>query len=144
VPKAFGQKFHYLDHDTDVLEAYPPVQNQWYTVFHAYDVRLLWCYLYQSNDESDPKTLEIRWIIDGNTYYAQIDLEHGTGIYIHRTLDPSALGTAGLWWSATIVSAALETDKRGQDFEVQVRITSALGTDQLLRCYCVRETLELT
>jgi len=144
VPKAQGQKFHYRDHDTDVVDVSPPVQNQWYEVFHAYDVRLIWCAILQANDETFVKTLEIRWTIDGNVYFEQMVAAHNVRRYVFRAVDPSLGGTQGLNSSATAYTASVYTDKRGQDFKVEIRITSALGTNQRLLGYCVRETLELT
>jgi len=144
VPKAFGQKYMYLDHDTDVRSLAPPVQNQWYTVFDAYDVRLLWCIIYQSNGEAAAKNLEVRWTIDGNVYLGSIAALDSATYWVFRDHVPSTGGTAGLGlWAGTFNSAYL-VEKRGQDFKVEVRITSPLGTNQFLLCRCVRETLELT
>jgi len=137
-------KFHYLDHDTDIVSEAPPVQNTWYEVFHAYDVRLSWCEILQTNTETAAKDIQIRWTIDGNVYFVQRSLANNTIEYIHRNRLPSTGGTAGLGYTATEVNANKYTDKRGQDFKVEVRIISALGTAQTLICRCVRETLELT
>jgi len=144
VPKAFGQKFHYLDHDTDERILAPPVLNQWYEIFHAYDVRLLWCILYQTNVEAAAKNLEMRWTIDGTVYFGAIAAADSTVYWGFRDSVPSAGGTAGLGILGAILNSAYFIDKRGQDFKVEVRITSALGTNQTLMCRCVRETLELT
>jgi len=137
-------KFHYLDHDSDVVDMIPPVQNTWYEVFRAYDVRLLWCQIYQTNDEAAIKDIEVRWTIDGTVYFVTVPLASATFSFVYRAANASAGGTSGLTISATDVSAARYVDKRGQDFKVEVRITSALGTNQRLMCRCVRETLELT
>ena len=144
MPKASGMKFHYLDHDTDVQSLAPPVQNTWYEVFHAYDVRLLWCTVTQANDETAAKDIEVRWTIDGNVYLGIGNCASASPYYVFRRLLPSAGGTAGLIILAGTQNAAYGVDKRGQDFKVEVRITSALGTNQTLICRCVRETLELT
>jgi len=144
VPKAFGQKYHYLDHDSDVVDRAPPVQNQWYTVFDAEDVRLLTCVVYQKNDETLAKTIQVRWTIDGNVYLTSFSASDNTYYYIYRFYAPSTGGTGGLYYSTPPLDAARYDDKRGHNFKVEVRITSALGTNQILRCYCVRETLELT
>jgi len=144
VPKAFGQKFHYLDHDSDYVAQIPPVQNVWYEVFHAYDVRLIWCTVFQLNDETAAKNIEVRWTIDGNVYVAPFSLAHNTYEWIFRTFERSLDAPPGLYHSAIRYNAAYFVDKRGQDFKVEIRITSALGTNQALYCWCVRETLELT
>lgn len=138
------QKYAYLDHDTDIVNLAPPVLNQWYEVFHAYDVRLLWCLLYQTNGEAAAKNIEIRWTIDGTVYFNVSALTSGTGYYVYRDYTENFGGTVGLVTTANIVNAAYYVDKRGQDFKVEVRITSALGSAQAFSCRCVRETLEVT
>jgi len=132
------------DRDTDFLSVSPPVLNQWYTVFDSHDVRLLWCAIFQSNTEVAAKHIEVRWTIDGNVYFVDDNLGSGAYDYIFRSFAPSAGGTDGLWFNTTYVNAARYVDKRGINFKVEVRITSALGTNQVLRCWCVRENLNLT
>jgi len=144
VPKASGMKFHYLDHDTDAVVMTPPVQNTWYEVFHDYDVRLLWCVVSQSNTEAAAKDIEARWTIDGNVYFKLQAAASGTGYRIFRSFELSAGGTNGLTFDTVNYNAGRFVDKRGHDFKVEIRITSALGTNQILTAYCVRETLELT
>jgi hypothetical protein len=137
-------KYMWLDHDTDVVSEAPPVLNQWYTVFDADDVRLIWCNILQNNGEAALKDLEIRWTIDGNVYFCTIHANANTDYYGLRTWLPSAGGTSGIEGNAVVLNAARYVDKRGQHFKVEVRIVTALGTNQTLRCWCVRETLEPT
>lgn len=137
-------KYAYLDHDTDVVDESPPIQNQWYTVFDAEDVRLLWCWVQQQNGEVASKNVEVRWTIDGNVYFLYVTISDGTEYYIYRNTPPSLGGTDGLLWSDSITNAAFFVDKRGHSFKVEVRMVSAPGTNQQLLCYCVRETLEQT
>ena len=144
MPKASGMKFHYLDHDTAQVNMAPPVQNTWYEVFHAQDVRLLVCHAIQTNTEAAAKNIEVRWTIDGTVYFIGFAFLDATDYFIHRYFQPSAGGTGGLGQSAALRNGCVYTDKRGQDFKVEVRITAALGTAQTLRCDCVYETLELT
>lgn len=132
------------DHDTDQVLETPPIQNTWYEVFHAEDVRLLFNTMYQTNDEAAAKDIEVRWTIDGNVYFVTTNLANGTLNYIHRRYPPSAGGTSGLGVTAAIFNAAYYIDKRGLDFKVEVRMTSVPGTNQTMRCSCVRETLEVT
>lgn len=132
------------DHDTDMVSETPPVQNTWYEVFHAEDVRLLWCDIIQTNDEAAAKDLEVRWTIDGNVYFDDVSLANGTYGYVFRGVTPSTGGTKGLTIGVGIFNAAYYIDKRGLDFKVEVRITSVPGTNQLLQGRCVRETLEIT
>ena len=132
------------DHDTDQVFEIPPIQNTWYEVFHAQDVRLLWCTLYQSNTENAAKDIEVRWTIDGNVYFVSVSLADATRNWVYRTYDISAGGTAGLVSVVPTQNAAFYTDKRGLSFKVEVRMTSLPGTAQQLQCRCVRETLEVT
>ena len=132
------------DHDTDEVLETPPVQNTWYEVFDAEDVRLIWCWIYQSNTENDAKDIEVRWTIDGNVYFVAVALDDATPNYIYRIWTPSGGGTAGLASTATEANAGHYVDKRGLDFKVEIRMTSVPGTNQLLQCRCVRETLEVT
>jgi len=144
MPRGNGTKFHYLDHDSDVVDEEPPVQDIWYEVFHAYDVRVIQCALIQDNDELAVKDIEVRWTIDGNVYLGTLACDDLTVYYARRHYSASLGGTSGLEILLTALNAASYTDKRGQDFKVEIRITSVLGTNQRLRCWCVRETLELT
>lgn len=146
MPAASGAhiKYMWLDHDTDVVSLAPPVLNQWYTVFHAYDVRLLWCTLYQVNDEAAAKNIEMQWTIDGNVYFGTFGPNNNTRYSTFRDWWESAGGTSGISFGIADYNAGWFVDKRGQDFKVEIRIVSALGTNQTLRCYCVRETLEPT
>jgi len=144
VPRASGQKFWLQDHDTDVVSEAPPVQNTWYEVFNAQDVRLIWCVITQSNGETVVKDIEVRWTIDGNVYFISTSLDNNTANWIFRTRAPSTGGTAGLGATDSTVNASSFVDKRGLSFKVDVRITSVPGTNQTLLCECVRETLELT
>jgi len=144
MPRASGQKYHYMDHDTDQVSLSPPVQNIWNEVFDAEDVRLLWCEVYQSNTETDAKDIEVRWTIDGNVYLVATALDNATVNHIYRGRTPSTGGTAGLNATATERNAGFTVDKRGLSFKVDVRMTGVPGTAQVLQCRCVRETKELT
>ena len=132
------------DHDSDVVDETPPVQNTWYENFDAEDVRLLFQQIYQKNDETAAKDLEIRWTIDGNVYFTAVAALDGTYYYVFREGAASSGGTDGLGTSTINYNAGIRTDKRGLDFKVEVRMTSVPGTNQRLLSNCVRETLEVT
>lgn len=132
------------DHDTDVVDESPPAQNTWYKVFDAEDVRLLWCVFQQDNDDVAAKVVEVRWTIDGNVYFGNVSIASGTIRGVNRDHEASAGGTAGLEIGGATRNAALTVDKRGLSFKVEVRTTSVPGTNQRLRCWCVRETQEIT
>jgi uncharacterized protein YbaR (Trm112 family) len=137
-------KYAYKDHDTAQQWLTPPVLNQWYTIFNDIDVRLLWCEVRQVNTEAAVKTVEVKWTIDNNVYFMSQDLTSNTIYEVYRTTYPSTGGTNGLFGSGGTVNGVFYCDKRGQSFKVEVRITTALGTAQDLRCRCVYETLEVT
>ena len=137
-------KMMWRDHDSDVVNEAPPVQNEWYPVFDAEDVRLIWCVILQDNTEAAAKDVEVRWTIDGTPYLVSVNLAAATPNWVYRFYLPSAGGTAGLDSTVNPQTAGYWVDKRGQSFKVEVRITSALGTNQTLICRCVRETLEQT
>jgi hypothetical protein len=134
----------YLDHDTDVVSEAPPILNQWYTVFDDEDVRLLGCFIKQSNDEVAAKDIEVRWTCDGNVYFVSADTANSVEYEVYRTKIPSWAGIDGLNSVPAAVVPFVTRDKRAQSFKVEVRIVSVLGTNQTLECYCVRETLEPT
>ena len=132
------------DYDSDVVDETPPVQNTWYEVFHAEDVRLIWCVVIQDNDETDAKDVEVRWTIDGNVYFRSYNLANVTLIYLIKDYAGSVGGTGGLGVNTDPTNAGHYVDKRGLDFKVEIRMTDVPGTNQRLRCWCVRETLEIT
>ena len=146
MPQAHGGKNKYWlqDHDTDKVELTPPILNQWYTVFDADDVRLLWCWINQTNDEQVTKHIQVRWTIDGTAYFVDVAVGNNNPAWIWRNWLPSTAGTLGLTADANPMNGAALIDKRGLHFKVEVRIVTALGTNQTLTCYCVRETLEPT
>uniref|UniRef100_A0A6M3X856 Uncharacterized protein n=1 Tax=viral metagenome TaxID=1070528 RepID=A0A6M3X856_9ZZZZ len=141
---AAGVKYAYEDHDTDEVDPTPPVQNTWYPLFDADDVRLLWHTVFQSNDETAAKDIEIRWTIDGNVYFVAVNLDSGGTVYVYRGRMASGAGTSGLLTIDTATNACFTVDKRGKSFKVEVRITSVVGTNQRLLSRAVRETLEET
>jgi hypothetical protein len=139
-----GAKYSYQDHDTAVVTELPPVQNQWYTLMDDDDVRLLANAIYQKNDEAVAKTLEVRWTCDGTVYLLSFGADDDVQYYISRQKYPSTEVDC-LKVSNGEVAPMLEIlDKRAQDFLIEVRITSALGTNQDLTAWAVYETLEVT
>jgi len=139
-----GNKYHYQDHDSDVAQVTPPVQNTWYTVIDRDDVRLLWCTISQINDEAAAKDVEVRWTIDGTVYFEAVSLPNITTTFVYRSFQRSNAGVQGLLTTIEPVNAAYYVDKRGHDFKVEVRMTSVPGTNQVLFGIAVPETLEVT
>jgi hypothetical protein len=130
----------WMDHDAATVFEAPPIQNQWYTVFHDYNVRLIWCQMSQANDETAAKQCEVRWTIDGNVYFKDPVMDDSDPYYIYKDENPSTGGALGLNSTKTPVNAASYVDKRGLDFKVEVRIIDAVGTNQVLVALCVYET----
>jgi len=138
------KKYAWKDHDTAKLQHYPPVQNEWYEVFHAEDVALIYCAVMQWNDDNTDQDLEVKWTIDGSVYFLAWTQGQGQMHSIFRDGDPSDGGTDGLIWTAPYQLALQYCPKHGLDFKVEVRMTSAGGLNQGLLAYCVYETLEET
>ena len=137
-------KYHYEDHNPDYITQVPPVQNTWYEVFDAEDVRLLLCRVKQTNTDAANKDVEVRWTINGNSYLVSLNVPTGEtwSVWKNHYLDPA--GLAGAEMTASPLNACIYVDKRGHDFKVEVRMTSPPGTAQTMGCWCVRETLEET
>lgn len=146
MPRAHGAevKYHYEHDDSDRVIESPPIQNTWYEVFDAEDVRLIWCQVNQTNDEAAAKDVEIKWTIDGVVYFTSWSLANGTWTAIYRYWQASLGGTAGLNRSTTIYNPGYRIDVRGKAFKIEIRMTSIPGTNQVLNCWCVKETLEQT
>ena len=137
-------KFMYKDHEAAQRICFPPTSMVNYEVFHAEDVRLIWCTVMQSNDENASKVLVITWTIDGNTYTTSFDALSGTTYYIYRHPDVETSGSALQTVPTTLTNAAYYVDKRGQDFKVEVMFADAVGTMQMVICTCAYQTLDVT
>ena len=144
MPRAGGsivqfRRYDYEDQDSYRVNETPPVQNTWYTGFDEECVRHIWSVIRQKNDESAAKVVEVKWTIDGHVYFISISFDHDTPTWIHRNRYHSAGGTAGLGSSATMVNAAYYVAKRGLAYKTEIRMVSALGTNQSLSMWDVAE-----
>lgn len=137
-------KYAYLDHDINVVNPTPVVQNVWYTGIDDEDVRHIWCAVRQTNGEAAAKDFEVRWTIDGTPYFTGFSLANNALTYIFKNREPSTGGTKGLTSSATGFNPAGYVDKRGQVYKTEIRLTSAPGTNQVLNMWSGYETLEVT
>jgi hypothetical protein len=137
-------KYAWMDNDTAEVYEAPPILNQWYTVVEDDDLRLLVFAMFQTNEENAAKDLEVRWTLDGNIYLLQANEDAGLVVYVSRNIEPSGSGselsTSVQWKNA--MNQYL--DKRCLHGKLEIRITSALGTNQILNAKCVYETLEAT
>ena len=139
-----GAEYHYLDHDTAVFFIAPPVLNQWYNVLTANDVRILSFMFDHINVEVANMDIEVRWTLDGNVYLLTANVASTTNEWVYRTTFQSGTGNE-LALSAVECAAMLKLlDKRAQSASLDIRITSALGTNQTLEAMCTYETLEPT
>jgi hypothetical protein len=139
-----AKKYAYLDHDPPHLVQVPPVINTWYQLYHDYDVRQLLMSALYRDDEETGATIEVRWTCDGNIYVSSVDADDQIQYYIYKTKYNSVeiqplnddFGPGGY--------KGLYRDKRAQDFKVEVRVTTAVGTNARLEAWALYETLEVT
>jgi len=137
-----GRKYAYLDHDSAYINEAPPVQNTWYEVFHEYDVRLLYCVVMATDELAAGADIEVKWTIDGNEYFTAFTGDSDEDYFIYRDYLGSLVGTAGLLNNSNRFNGSYYVDKRGQDFKVEVRVTSDVLETDILEAWCVYETLE--
>lgn len=138
-PKRWLQ--HY---DSANLALAPPIQNMWRELLHALDCRLIQVRFHQENDETNPKTIEMRWTIDGVVFFFVIAMVNDTNRWAYRDHNLSLGGTFGITSQDSIINAGYYTDIRGLDLKIEIRITDAAGTNQKLNAWAVYETLEVT
>ena len=147
MPAAHGgatKKYWLMDHDPAYIDVSPPVQNTWYEVYHAYDVRQLFMSILYYDDEETGASFEVRWTCDGNIYIIQDTIENDTQEYIYKNKLPSG-GNDELSVDREPSEGRMPyRDKRAQDFKVEIRITSAIGTNAHLIGHALYETLEET
>ncbi len=113
-----------------------PVQNTWYTVLNAKNVRIKSIQLKQSNDEAAAKTLAIRGAVDGNAIAASSSAP-ANNVWLNQ-------GLSGVVDSfpASVREAAYYVSLDAKSATVEIEITSALGTNQLLFASVQYEQLE--
>ena len=139
-----GVKYAWRDQDTIIVSENPPVQNTWYGPTGIPDMRLLVYAVHQKNDEAAAKDLEVRWQFDGYVCGLAFSAADDQQYYIYRTKYPGGSGLE-LATSVNPVPPMLAMlDKRAQDADLEVRMTSVPGTSQTLDAWCVVETLEVT
>ena len=146
MPQASGAslKYAWMDHPPAFIAQPDPDQNQWYEIYHDYDVRQILMDVCYYDDEMTGADIEIRWTIDGNVYLGAIEADDLLQYYVYKNKygvdGPTQLDTTRF----TDTGVPLYHDKRGLDFRVEARITTAHGTNSVLLCHAVYETLEVT
>jgi hypothetical protein len=144
-PQAAAQvRYWLINQDTAYIEAIPPIINQWYTVLEADDLRLKIFALSFVNDEQATPNWEIKWTLDGNIYLFHYDPESDGQMYVSMKKYSIANGVS-LWDS----SSPLPISNKFFDMcclhgKLEIRLTNALGTNPILKAWCVYETLEVT
>jgi hypothetical protein len=139
-----AKKYAWMDHDPAYLDQAPPVQNIWYTVYHDYDVRQLLMSVLYRDDEETGADVEIMWTCDGNVYLMQKFLNDSEQFNVYKTKYDSTNEDALDEDVAGVGGNLGYRDKRALDFLVEVRVTSAIGTNAHLEARALYETLEVT
>jgi len=147
MPAAHGgasKKYWLMDHEPAEVILASPVTDVWYPVLTESDVRLLLFSIMQINDDEAVKDIEVRWTLDGNVYTVEIqNAENGAQYYIAKDKHSSVVG--GLDNNIDLISCGGKIlDKRALEAKLEIRITSACGTNQMLIGACLYETLEET
>lgn len=132
---------HYWPRHRDgyVAVGNPPVLNQWYTVIDELDVAITWLTLRQNNTENAAKNLGVRFTVDGVVYQTTFSVPAASDQYIYRHPYRSVDTPPGLAMDAVMRNAGYTTQWRAQAFKFEARITSPLGTAQLLVARAVPE-----
>ena len=133
-------RFHWKFKPLAVLDQAAPVFNQWYTVLDTTSkIRLYSISLKQVNDEIADKGIGVQVIIDGVTTSAS-STTCGSGVvnysYLNNNLDGFAIDTP-------IKAVGYYVALHGKSIKVQVKNTSALGTNQRLYGYVRYAQLEV-
>jgi hypothetical protein len=133
-----------MDHDTAYIHITPPIQNQWYTVAHVYDLRELLFAVACDDDEGTEPSVEVRWTIDGNVYFTTLNTVTDVLRYVMRDIFPSTGGTLGLSERGYVAGDTQYDNKRGLDGLFEIRTLGVPGTNAFLDGYLLYETLEVT
>lgn len=132
-------RYHFKKMPIAVVNEDPPTVNQWYTILPATrNVRLLYIATRQIHDEALNEDVVLRITIDGITMATGHSHVNNTWYYWH--LDPrddvSPLN------NTQVFNAAYYTDMRGHSVMVEVRQTTAVGTNAQLDGRVQYEVLE--
>jgi len=120
--------FAYRSYPLAELNQDPPTVDTWYPVLDGQiDCRLVFCAVRQINDEAAAKNLEVRWVLDGETFSAAFSADNDTWYYVYRVATSNALAE-----TASVVATGYYAARHAQLADVDVRITSAVGTNQEL------------
>lgn len=134
MPQAQGRDVHrcYGWEPLAILDQTPVVQNTWYTVLEAEDVRVPYITIMHDNTDNVAKEVEIRLTLDGSVYTITWTLADNTWNWIHCLAQSDAFGN-----SATPRPAGANDDDHGleifaHDFKYEIRMTAVPGTNEVL------------
>ena len=127
---------HYFYEHLNTIEVrqQPPALNLWYTAFDEVDVSAIYIGLNQNNVEAAPKNVEVRFTVDGVVYQHTYNIPAAAERWLYRVNTIATGPDHGMAIDTVIRLAAYTDNWHGQAFKAEVRITSALGTNQLLLC----------
>ena len=117
-----------------------PVLNQWYTVLDTVrNVRVRNVAIYQSNDEAAQKQLQVRFTINGVA--SAVDASNSAsgawnGFKIFSVNDTPT------YTANEVDSLATYVNLNYSSIKIEIRTTSALGTNPLLKCTVQYEQLK--
>jgi len=118
----------------------PPTQNEWYTLLSTATggIKLLSLNPYQENSETNSKSVEVEITIDGRVVSGSLGLINEENHSCIRTKATNNLSQVqkyglGLDYNTFIASTESITDSLiGNSVQIRYRMTSAVGTNQVL------------
>lgn len=135
------QKFFY-SHNPMALLSQTPTINTWYAILAATDdVKLDEIAITQSNDEAAAKNLQLRIVVDGETIaLSDTSVPNAATRFVSLTVSPTDHTLALVTGQGSIIGFPLY----GLSLAIDMRITSATGTNQLIKGGAHYQTLEVT
>ena len=133
-------KYHYRYQPIARLDQDPPVQNTWYTVLDANGgLKIRMVLARQNNDDTVAKSIEFRMTIDGVSVDATVTAQL-EGSWYFWTIGPGVERVIG----GTTIRMIHEYEVvECLDALIEMRMTSAPGTNQKLDGRVQYETLEI-
>lgn len=116
-----------------------PVQNTWYTVLDTTKfVKLIYLVLGQGNAETADKSCQLQVVMDGITH-TMPNVSISNNVYKYCYLHPLSDEMRAI---DALINAAYYDSWEGHSVKVEARLTSAVGTNQILRSRVQHEILK--
>lgn len=143
----YGGKSQYSLEALATLTQEPPVQNTWYTVLDTtYNVAVYTMVVYQKNDETNAKNVNIRLTVDGTTLTKSADYSLADNSYCNpviQLISSDTLDIISIYQSLTSGKTTGSAELfYARSFKAEVRTTSAPGTNQKLHAWIRYFTLQ--